>query len=349
MKKFLFIMLVLGIISSGAFAGGNDEKDNDQRQDDDPFVALVTDIGGIDDKSFNQGVWEGVTRFKQEYKIGGITFLQSESDADYIPNLSTISDEGYALIIAPGFLFVDAISEVSNNYPHTHFLAIDMAVEDRANVASAIFSEEQGSFLVGIAAALQAKKENFNKVAFIGGMDFDVIQHFESGFERGVEVIDPTIEILIEYAGSFADTQKGQTLAAKLFDQGAGIIFVAAGSTGNGVIKEAKDRVLQGKTVWVIGVDKDQYQDGIYEGTKSVILTSMMKRVDVVAYEISKRELNGEFPGGSVIKFDLANKGVGIPAENPNLTDKIVETIESYTKQVIDGTLTVPVLPKRVQ
>lgn len=338
-----FIAAIICIFSIAVvYAGGETESSE-------PIIALVTDVGGIDDKSFNQSTWEGVERFAKEFKIKGYTYLQSESDADYIPNLSTVSDEGYKLVVAPGFLFTEAVAEVAANYPDVHYLIIDTVVADQPNVVSAIFSEEQGSFLVGVVAGLQAKKEGITKVGFIGGIDFDVIQRFESGYEAGVAAVAPNVEVMVEYAGAFNDAQKGQTIGAKLYDQGAGIIFMAAGGTGNGTIKEAKDRTLQGNPVWTIGVDKDQYADGIYEGQKSVILTSMVKRVDVAAYSVAKSEMDGNFDGGAIIKFDLSNDGVGIPEKNPNVSKDILQEVEKYKEQIISGAITVPTLPNRLR
>ena len=345
MRKIILFLIMVSFVFPAFSNGGTDGAT--------PLVALVTDTGGIDDKSFNQGTWEGVKRFADEQSLNKkqYTFLQSNSDADYIPNLSTVSDEGYKLIIAPGFLFVDAVSEVSKNYPDTHYLVIDTVVADRSNVVSAVFAEEQGSFLVGVAAGLRAQEMGATAVGFIGGIDFDVIQRFESGFEEGVAAVSPNITVMVEYVGSFSDPQKGQTIASKLYDSGAGIIFVAAGSTGNGVIKEAKDRVIQGNDVWVVGVDKDQYAEGYYDDakSKSVILTSMLKRVDVAAYDVMKQEMEGKFAGGTVLKFDIKNNGVGIPEVNPNLTDEQVKTILSYRDKVIDGSMTISTLPKRLQ
>ncbi len=310
-------------------------------------VGLVTDVGGIDDKSFNQGTWEGIQRFSEETGAE-VKYLQSENDADYIPNLSAFSDEELDLIVAPGFLFVDAMKEVSANFPDQKYLIIDDVV-DSPNVASAVFSAEQGSFLVGVAAALKAQDAGKDNVGFLGGMDFELIQYFESGFEAGVKAVDPNMTVQVEYAGSFADAQKGQTLAAKMYDAGAYVIYHAAGATGNGLIKEAKDRATNGQDVWAIGVDKDQYADGIYEGEKSVILTSMMKRVDVAAYEVSKMTMEGKFPGGQKLVFTLENGGVGIPAENPNLTADMSAKVAEFEAKVKSGEITVPTLPSRLQ
>lgn len=312
-------------------------------------VGLVTDIGGIDDKSFNQGTWEGIVKFADDNGLAeeDYKYIQSESDADYLPNLSTFADSELDLIVAPGFLFFDSMTEVAALYPDQKFLLIDSVVE-ADNVASAVFAEHEGSFLVGVAAALKAQDAGEDTVAFLGGMDFGLIQKFEAGFEAGVWAVDPTMTVLVDYAGAFNDAQKGQTIAAKFYDQGAYIIYHAAGGTGNGAIKEAKDRVLNGGDVWVIGVDKDQYADGIYEGEKSVILTSMMKRVDVAAYTVAEQVLNEEFTGGTLV-FQLSNEGVGIPAENPNLNEDWVTTINEYGAQVIAGDIMVPELPTRLQ
>jgi basic membrane protein A len=310
-------------------------------------VGLVTDVGGIDDKSLNQGTWEGIERFATEYGVE-TQFLQSESDADYIPNLSAFSDEELSIIIAPGFLFAEAMGTVAADFPEQPYLIIDSVVEG-SNVASAVFSEQEGSFLVGVAAALKAQEAGMDTVGFIGGMDFDLIQRFESGFEAGVAAIDAEMTVLVEYAGSFADTQIGQTLAAKMYDQGAYVIYHAAGGTGNGLIKEAKDRRTNGEDVWAIGVDKDQYTDGIYEGEMSAVLTAMMKRVDVAAFNVSEMAMNGEFPGGQVLLFDLANGGVGIPAENPNLSADIVGQVADFEGKVISGEIEVPTVPNRLK
>lgn len=313
------------------------------------FIAgLVTDTGGIDDKSFNQGTWEGIVRFSEE-KGTDKKYLQSESDADYIPNLSAFSDDELDIIIAPGYLFELAIAEVANNFPDQKYLIIDSVVADRSNVASAVFAEHEGSFLVGVAAALKAQEAGQDIVGFIGGMESSLIQKFEAGFEQGVAAVDADITVLSEDAGSFSDTQIGQTIAAKMYDQGAYIIYHAAGGTGNGLIKEAKDRRSNGDDVWAIGVDKDQYDDGIYEDGQSAILTSMMKRVDVAAYDVALKVLEGNFPGGEVLLYDLNNGGVGIPDENPNLSDAIIAEVAEYEAKVISGDIVVSEIPNSLK
>ncbi len=352
-KKILAIVLALTLILSLGLTGckKTPPADTGEKTSDEAVkkikIGLVTDVGGIDDKSFNQGTWEGIQKFSND--TGAETkYMQSESDTDYIPNLSTYSDENLDLIVAPGFLFKDSIAEVAKNFTEQHYLIIDDVVE-APNVASAVFAEEQGSFLVGVAAGLKAKEAGKTKVGFIGGMDFELIQKFEAGFEAGVKAVDPAIEVMIEYAGSFANAQQGQTIAAKMYDAGAYVVYHAAGATGNGLIKEAKDRVANGNDVWAIGVDKDQYDDGIYADGKSVMLTSMMKRVDVAAYDVAQLTLKGEFPGGKILTFSLENGGVGLPAKNPNLSEEMLKTIADYEVKVKAKEITVPTAPERLK
>jgi basic membrane protein A len=312
-------------------------------------VGLVTDIGGIDDKSFNQGTWEGIKLFGAEKGLKeneGIKYLQSAADADYIPNLSTFADDKLDLIVAPGFLFNAAMTEVAKNYPTQKLLIIDSVVE-APNVACAVFAEHEGSFLVGVAAGLKAKADKKNTVGFVGGMQFALIEKFQAGFEAGVKAVYPECKVLVDYAGDFGKPELGQSLAQKQFNAGAYIIFHAAGGTGNGVIKEAKERTSKGDVRWAIGVDKDQFADGVYAEGKSAILTSMMKRVDVAAHDIAVLAMDGKFPGGTVQVFNVANGGVGIPKENPNLTPEIVAEINKFADQIKAGTLKVPEVPAK--
>jgi len=339
MKKALFALLIVALVAAPAFAQFK--------------VGLVTDVGGIDDKSFNQGTWEGIVKFAADNKMpkANFKYLQSSAGADYVPNLTTFADEKLSLIIAPGFLFNDAMLEVATKNPTQKFMIIDSVVADKngktvMNVANAVFAEHEGSFLVGAAAALKAKADGKNILGFIGGMQFYLIEKFQAGFEQGVKAVDPSMKILVDYAGDFAAPDKGQALAQKQFNAGAYIIFHAAGGTGNGMIKEAKERSQKGQICWGIGVDKDQYADGVY-GTKSAVLTSMMKRVDVAAYDVSKLTMAGKFPGGEVKTYSLANDGVGIPDKNPNLSADILAKVKEFAAQIKSGKLKVSEIPAK--
>ena len=347
MKRFVAAMLTVFLAASLSFAAGGADKAAAPAAK--TFrVGLVTDIGGIDDKSFNQGTWEGIVRFGQENglkKDADYKYLQSAAEADYIPNLSTFSDEKLDLIVAPGFLFEKSMGEVAGKYPSVKYLIIDSVVA-KPNVVSAVFAEHEGSFLVGVAAGLKAKAEGKNVLGFLGGMQFPLIERFQAGFEQGVKAVYPEARILVDYAGDFGAPDKGQAIAQKQFNAGAYIIFHAAGGTGNGMIKEAKERASKGDVRWGIGVDKDQYQDGVY-GDKSAVLTSMMKRVDVAAHDVAKLALDGKFPGGTTLVFSVANKGVGVPEKNPNLSADIVAKVREYEAQIAAGTLKVSEVPMK--
>jgi basic membrane protein A len=368
MKKLLSLLLVLSLVLS-LFVGCAKEdeakeetktetkeemkeetteeakEETEEKEEMTSFsVGLVTDVGGIDDKSFNQSTWEGIERFAVDNAGVETTAVQSDSDADYIPNLSTLAEDELDLIVAAGFLFGDSMSQVASDFPDQQFLLIDMVV-DNANVANAVFAEHHGSFLVGVAAAMKAQEDGQNKLGFVGGVSGALIGKFQAGFEAGVAAIDPEMEVVVEYAESFVDVQIGQSLATKMYDDGVYIIYQAAGNVGNGVIAEAKNRVGNGETVWVVGVDRDQYPEGIYEGDKSVILTSMMKRVDNAAYDVAQKTLAGEPQGGSILVYDLTNGGVDIPAENPNLSDAIVTAVNDYKEKVKSGEIEVPDTP----
>ena len=318
-------------------------------------VGLATDTGGVDDKSFNQGTWEGILRFAKDQDLPeeNYQYVQATSDADYIPQLTTFADMGLDLIVAPGFLFKSAITEVAENYPDQNFLFIDDA-SDAPNVLNAVFAEHEGSFLVGVAAALKADAAGKDKVGFVGGMDFETIQKFEAGFEQGVHAVNPDIEVVVEYVGGFDRPEDAQAIATKMYDSGVYIIYHAAGGAGNGVIKEAKDRAINGEDVWVIGVDRDQYEEGIYEGSmengdeKSVILTSMVKRVDNASYLVCEMVAKGEFKGGTRT-FTLADQGLAIPEDNPNLEDDWIKTIKEYEDKIVNGDIEVNPVPERVQ
>lgn len=332
MKKAVLVLVVAALIAAPVFAQFK--------------VGFVTDTGGIDDKSFNQSTWEGVVRFAQENKMpkANYKYLQSNAEADYVPNLATFADEGMNLIIASGFLFEQSMTQVATNYPTRKFLIIDTVV-NLPNVVSAGFAEHEGSFLVGVAAGLKAKEDGKDTVGFLGGMEVPLIKKFEAGFEQGVKAVYPACKILVDYAGDFAAPDKGQAIAQKQYNQGAYIIFHAAGGTGNGMIKEAKERCQKGDIRWAIGVDKDQYPDGIYSGDKSAILTSMTKRVDVAAYNVCKMTMEGKFPGGKILTFTVANKGVGLPEKNPNLSAAIMAKVKEYEGLIASGKLKVSETP----
>jgi basic membrane protein A and related proteins len=311
-------------------------------------VGLVTAHGGVDDKSLNQGIWEGIARFGSENSLvkgTDIKYLQSAAEADYEKNLSAFADEKFDLIVAPGFLFVKAMGEVADKYPIQKLLIIDTVV-NKPNVVSAVFSEHEGSFLVGVAAGLKAKADGKKVVGFIGGMQFPLIERYLAGFEQGVIAVYPEAKILVDYAGDFGTPDKGQAIARRQYNAGAYIIFHAAGGTGKGMIKEAKERSEKGDIRWAIGMDIDEYAYGMY-GSRSAVLVSMMKRVDVAAYEVARLAKAGQFPGGTTLVFSLKNGGVGVPETNPNLSVEIAAQVKHYAGKIASGEIQVLELPSK--
>lgn len=216
-------------------------------------------------------------------------------------------------------------------------LAIIDSVVEAPNVESVTFSENEGSFLVGVVAGLTTKT---NKVAFIGGAKSPVITRFEVGFKAGVEAVNPEATVTNTYAGAYDKPDIGKSLAATLYDAGNDIIFPAAGATGNGVFNEAKSRNdAGGDKVWVIGVDKDQS----IEFGDDVTLTSMIKRVDEAVKKVSQQVVDGTFKGGTTTVLGLKDNGVGLPeTSKANVSEEILAKVEDFKKQIIDGKITVP-------
>lgn len=295
-------------------------------------VGMVTDVGGVNDNSFNQSAWEGLQQFQEETGAK-VDYIESQSDADYIPNLNQFVKDNWDLTWGIGYMMGDAIQQVAEQNPDAKLAIID-AVVDAPNVQSVTFKEHEGSFLVGVVAGLMTET---NKIGFVGGVDIPVIKRFEAGFLAGVKAANPDAEVIVNYTGAFDAPDQGKAAAATIYNEGADIIFHAAGSTGDGVFNEAKERLKSGNHVWVIGVDKDQ---SITFGNE-VTLTSMMKRVDTAVYTISKSLVDGEFKGG-ISELGLADNGVGLPADNPNVPEDVLKQVEEYKEKIINGEITVP-------
>ena len=314
-------------------------------------VGMVTDSGTIDDKSFNQGTWEGIVKAKADLKVDA-KYLKpaGTTDADYVKEISNLYDAGYHFVVTPGFKFSGAIFTAQNKYKDAKFVIIDAAPSGpdgktvvAPNTVAIFFAEQESGFAAGVAAALQIKTGSFG---FIGGMEIPPVQRYNWGFQQGVAyananlgtkiTIDPANVI---YQGTFTDVAAGQQLAAQLYDKGVNVIFAAAGGVGVGVINEAKTRAAKG--VWVIGVDVDQFSQGEYTPGKSIILTSAMKKIDQASYDMVKANLDGKFAGGQILNYNLTNNGVGIPVKNPNLSDAVVAKVATVLADVKAGKLKV--------
>ncbi len=349
MKKILIILLVISVAFTGCATKKIKNKNVDASKNVKKIdVCLLIAKSGINDESFNQCVWEGMQKYAKDFKLSSenLKYAQALSKEDYVKSLSIFADEKPSLIVASGYYFKKPIEIVSKKYPKQKYLLIDNVANSK-NVLSVTFKVEEASYIAGIIAAMKSKEKNYKKIGFIGGIDKPVNRAFEAGFEAGVKEIDKNLELLVYYANDFTNPAKGQKLAKKMYDKGVNIIFSAASSTGNGVIKEARRRAKKGEDVWIIGVDKDQYKCGIYDSNKSVILTSVLKRLDIAVYDTMKSVANGKFKAGSK-KYALKNNGVSLPNKNPNLKKEWLKTAMEYKNKIIQGKVKVPLEPKRI-
>lgn len=346
-KKIFLILMILVFTFAMVFAGGSKEE----TQENLPTVRLITDATGIDDKSFNAAAWRGILEFYgdtwEDQKGRGTLYdvVTCQTQDLYVPTLKQAADRGYDLIIATGFTFADAIGEVATEYPEQNFMIVDVNWVGKANLQEYIYAEEQGSFLVGVAAALQAKADGIvnPKFGFIGGVPGATITKFEVGYIQGLRYVMPELSdssIVDYYVNDWGAPDKAKAQAKNWYDSGVYAIFSAAGGSGNGTIAQAKEYRVQGKNVWAIGVDSDQYEEGVYEGSKSAVLTSMVKKVETSAIMALNDTENGTFKGG-VIALDMATDGVGYTTTNTELSASVVKQVEAAKADVISGKIKV--------
>ncbi|GEK06953.1 BMP family lipoprotein [Schleiferilactobacillus harbinensis] len=308
-------------------------------------AALVTDGGGVDDKSFNQSGWEGLEAWgkKNGLKkgVGGYNYAQSNSDADFTPNINKLIQAKYATIFGIGYKLESAIKNAAKANPKTNFVIIDDVI-DAKNVASVTFKDNEGAFLAGVAAAETTKTK---KVGFIGGMHGAVIDRFEAGFRQGVAAVDKNISVDVKYANDFSKPDVGQALANAMFNNDEDVIYQAAGGTGMGVFSAAKNQIKK-KKVWVIGVDRDQTPEGKYSGG-NLTLTSTVKGVDIAVEKLADDAKDGKFPGGKTTVYGLKEKGVKLA--RGNMSAAAWKAVQDYQQQIIDGKIKVAEKPSQLK
>jgi basic membrane protein A len=268
-------------------------------------VGLVTDIGGLNDRSFNQLANEGLTRAKSELKVD-TRVLPSKSNADYVPNLSSLAQQKYDLVIGVGFLMADAMDTVASKFPNTKFAIIDVdqttLKHKPANVQGLLFKEQQSGYLAGYLAGLYTKDQGGKQViGSVGGQKIPPVDHYIAGYQAGAKAANSGIKTLNGYSQDFVDQAKCKELALNQIAEGAQVVFQVAGQCGLGVLDAAKEKGVQG-----IGVDADQS----YLGPQ--VLTSAIKKVDVAVFDTIKAAQGGSFKGGTNQTFDLTNDGAGI-------------------------------------
>jgi basic membrane protein A len=302
-------------------------------------VGLAYDIGGRGDQSFNDAAAAGLDKAKSELGIQAKELEASNGEADSAKEerLRLLATSGYNPVIAVGFAYSGSVAKVAKEMPDTNFAIIDDSAAVGDNIANLLFAEEQGSFLVGVAAAMKTKKDN---IGFVGGVDVPLIHKFEAGYTAGAKAVKPNIKVQVKYLtqppdfGGFGDPAKGKTAAAGMFDNGADIVYQAAGGSGGGVFEAAK-----AAGGMAIGVDSDQYKTADPK-VRDVIMTSMLKKVDVAVFDFIKQVSDGNFTAGSVI-YDLKKNGVGYSTSGGKIDD-IVSKLEEYKSKIISGEITVP-------
>lgn len=314
-------------------------------------VCLVLDIGGLGDQGFNDMAYDGYQKALADFNVEG-TFLEPDEGGENRGELLDLcAADGNDLVIGNGFLFAGAITETAANYPDVNFAITDETFVEGENIRSMVFAEEQGSYLVGVAAALQTES---GIVGFVGGVDIPLIHAFEAGFLQGVKSVDPNITIISKYASvppdfsGFNDPVKGKEIALAMYEEGADVVYHAAGGTGIGVCQAtAEHSSASGEKDWCIGVDTDQITTigSAFPETKEYFLSSMLKQVDVAVYNAIKDTVNGEFGSGSdggpnVIRENLASGGIDI-SYTGGYIDGIKDSIEAAREEIISGAVTV--------
>ena len=290
-------------------------------------VGMVTDVGGVNDGSFNQSAWEGLQRAQKELGIQA-KYLESKTDSDYVPNIETLVDDDYDLIICIGYQLADALKSEAEKNPDKKFAIVDDSSIKLDNVACLMFEQAQASYLVGYVAGKTTKS---NTVGLVIGMSTDTMNEFGYGYLAGVKDANKDANILQNNVNSFADTGAGKTAANNMVANKADVIFHAAGGTGLGVIDGCKEA-----GIWAIGVDSDQSKVA-----PKTILTSAMKRVDNAVYDEAKAALDGEYKSG-VKTYTLKDGGVDIAPTTDNLDPEVLKEVEDVKAKIISGDIIVP-------
>ena len=305
-------------------------------------VGMAYDVGGRGDQSFNDAAAKGLDKAKAELKADTkeATAVNGEPESAREERLQQLIDAGYTNIVAVGFAYAPAVKKVAAANPAVKFALIDSTDATGANITNLTFAEQEGSFLVGAAAALKSKTGN---IGFIGGVNVDLIKKFEAGYTMGAKTVNPAIKVQVKYLtqppdfGGFNDPAKGKIAAAGMFQQGADVVYAAAGGSGGGMFTAAS---AAGKMA--IGVDSDQALTAP-AAVKDVIITSMIKAVDVATFDFIKGLTEGKFTAGNKV-YDLKAGGVGYSTTGGKIDD-IKTKLEDFKQQIIDGKIVVPTKP----
>jgi basic membrane protein A len=330
------IALLATIVLSLVACGGDDEQGGlgtGQTGTEQPGealrVGLVTDVGQLSDRGFNQLAFEGIKRAERELGVEG-RVLESTSDAEYVPNHSSLADEGYDILIGVGFAQGEAVAEVAAEYPETKFLIIDVDQASLpgkpANVVGLLFKEEEVGYLVGYLAALTAERDGKDVISSVGGVKEPPVDRFIAGYQAGAEAAQPGITVLNGYSQDWDDLAKCKEVALDQISKGSQIVFQVAGGCGLGALDAAKE-----KGIWGIGVDADQSFLGPH------VLTSAIKRVDQAVFLTIESVIDGTWEGGGNSVFGLTDDGVGLGKISPNAAQEDVDAVDDVKEKIVSG------------
>ena len=319
LKKLSKILLLSSILTLGIGCAKTEKVDVEEKYK----VGLVLSVGGVNDESFNQSAWEGALRAEEEYENVEVTYLESNGEADYTPNIETLIDMDMDLIVGVGFQVADSVKEAAETYPNQTFAMIDSSYDEGqeipSNVRPILFNEEQAGYLTGLIAGKMTKT---NTIAWIGGFDIPSCTPFYTGYEKGAKEANPNVKVLKQYINSFTDAAKGKVAAQQMIANGSDIIFMATGGGNMGIIEAIKEA----NGVKGIGVDMPMSYLA-----KDYIITSALKNVGEGLKLTIKDYIEGNFNGGNEVKYDLSNGGVGY-----EVTDHLSEDLIKYVDNKIN-------------
>ena len=325
-----------------AACGGTSNDAADSGDSKAKGLAIAYDVGGKGDQSFNDAATAGMEKAAAEFKYGSkaVEPTDGESDADKVQRLETLAKAGYNPVIGVGYAYAPAVAEAADKFPKTTFGIVDDETIDKKNVADMVFHEEEASYLAGVTAALTTKSRT---VGFVGGVDIPLIHKFEAGYKQGVADTNPKVKVVSQFLtekaedGGFASPDKGKTAAEGQIEDGADVVYHAAGLSGQGVIEAAS-----AAKVWAIGVDSDQYSQDALKSYKQYILTSATKDVAGAVYNLAKSVQDGK-PATGVVRASLKSGGVGLADSNPDFKGdaKLQDALKKATDGINDGTIKV--------
>ncbi len=334
-KKLLSALLCVTMVASLLAGCGN--KNTSATSDGKAELALVTDLGTIDDKSFNQGAWEGMKKYAEENGISYKYYQPQEGTTDsYIETIGLAVEGGAKLVVCPGFLFEEPIFVVQDTYPDVKFILLDgephnadySTYKTNENVMPILFQEDQAGFLAGYAAV----KDGSTKLGFMGGMAVPAVIRYGYGFVQGADYaaqeLGVDVEVMYNYTGAFAATPEAQAMAASWYQNGTEVVFGCGGAVGNSVMAAAEDAGTK-----VIGVDVDQSSES------ATVITSAMKELSNSVYDGVKAFYDNKFPGGTTSVFTAANNGVGLPMSSSKFASFSQADYDAIFAKLVDGSI----------